>query len=202
MVTALKKRDMRIDLYRGLGAVGVIAIHTAFWSGESYVPSWFQSLTLLVDVPYFFFIAGKSACFHEGQMVKAGKSLGKMWLKWICSISILAIVCQIFRWSGVIDIRDLLWNYCFHISFESFPVLSGSIWFTPYYIVVTLVNQIILSVFLCSGERYENYKKWFCGILLFAFCWTAAGYDFLGINQYYLFYGFYWMIGIKWEVMY
>ena len=38
--------------------VNIVLIHTAFWSGQQYIPYWFSNLILLVDVPVFFFLAG------------------------------------------------------------------------------------------------------------------------------------------------
>lgn len=98
-------RDRKIDLYRGIAAIGVISIHTAFWSGEGYVPQWFQSVTLLVDVPYFFFIAGKSARFHVGQVFHAFRSLCRLWIKWIFAVSVLAVVCLFFK--GALQMRGI-----------------------------------------------------------------------------------------------
>lgn len=40
------KRNEYIDYLRGIASIGIIAIHTAFWSGQSYTPEWFQNLTL------------------------------------------------------------------------------------------------------------------------------------------------------------
>lgn len=58
-------RNTYIDMLRGIAALGVIAIHTAFWSGQSYTPIWFQSLTLLIDVPFFFFLSGWGARYAQ-----------------------------------------------------------------------------------------------------------------------------------------
>lgn len=33
-------RDNSLDFLRGLAIISVILIHTAFWTGGSYVPSW------------------------------------------------------------------------------------------------------------------------------------------------------------------
>lgn len=51
-------RHKEIDILRGLAMVNIVLIHTAFWSGQQYIPYWFSNLTLLVDVPVFFFLAG------------------------------------------------------------------------------------------------------------------------------------------------
>lgn len=56
-------RNNTIDFFRRLAALQVILIHTAFHSGSSYVPAWFQNLTLFVYVPVFFFLSGWSATY-------------------------------------------------------------------------------------------------------------------------------------------
>ena len=47
-------------------------IHTAFHSGASYVPYWFANITLLFDVPVFFFLAGWALQIN----IKRGKNDG------------------------------------------------------------------------------------------------------------------------------
>lgn len=82
----MTQRNAFIDAMRGVAALGVVAIHTAFHSGTAYTPSWFQSLTLLVDVPLFFVLAGWSGGYRVGQVGKTCKSLLTLWLKlaWFC----------------------------------------------------------------------------------------------------------------------
>lgn len=55
------QRNHYIDFLRGFAAVNIIFIHTCFWSGGSYVPEWMQSISLAVDVPFFFFLSGWSS---------------------------------------------------------------------------------------------------------------------------------------------
>lgn len=52
------EREHYIDLVRGIRAVSIILIHTCFFSGTAYVPMPMRSISLLLDVPAFFFIAG------------------------------------------------------------------------------------------------------------------------------------------------
>ena len=52
----MKKRNNNIDFLRGIATLCIILIHTAFWTGEMYLPAWFKNLTLLVDVPVFMYI--------------------------------------------------------------------------------------------------------------------------------------------------
>ena len=46
-----------IDYLKGIASIGIIAIHTAFWSGQSYTPEWFWNLTPRLDVPIFLYLA-------------------------------------------------------------------------------------------------------------------------------------------------
>lgn len=50
------KRDYYINFLRESAAINIIIIHTAFWSGRSYVPTIVQSIALLIDV--LLFLAG------------------------------------------------------------------------------------------------------------------------------------------------
>ena len=55
----IKTRDGYVDTMRGLAIVSVILIHTAFcFKSNSYCIDVIKNLTLLFDVPVFFFLAG------------------------------------------------------------------------------------------------------------------------------------------------
>lgn len=196
-MTNESKRNFNIDLFRGIAIINIIAIHTAFWSGESYTPHWFQSLTLLLDVPYFFYISGRSICFYEGDLFKTSKILLKTWLKWVFSITILAFIFRVIgSEGGAKDLRDLFQNYFFNVSLQSVFVLGGSTWFMPFYFVIIPINQIILAAMSQTNHKYEKYKKWYCSMLFVAFVWVITNHDLFGINQYYLFYSFFLMLGV------
>lgn len=48
-VGTFSQRNEYIDYLRGVAALGIVAIHTAFWSGQSYTPPWFWNLYVLVS---------------------------------------------------------------------------------------------------------------------------------------------------------
>ena len=50
-----KQRDSYIDVVKGLALLSIMLIHTVFWSGQDYVPSFCQNIVLCFDVPVFFF---------------------------------------------------------------------------------------------------------------------------------------------------
>lgn len=89
------KRNEYIDYLKGIASIGIIAIHTAFWSGQSYTPEWFWNLTLLLDVPFFFYLSGWGGQYSKKSIEKMLKSLGKIWIKWIYFITLVSILCAL-----------------------------------------------------------------------------------------------------------
>ena len=76
-------RNEYIDCIRGITTINIIAIHTAFWAGETFTPEWFRNLTLLIDVPLFFYLSGWASSLHKCSVEKTCRSLVKIWMKWI-----------------------------------------------------------------------------------------------------------------------
>ncbi|WP_026523806.1 acyltransferase family protein [Butyrivibrio sp. MB2005] len=198
------QRNDYIDFLRGVAAIGIVAIHTAFWSGESYTPEWFQSITLLLDVPFFFFLSGWGSGYSNVSLKKTIKSLSGIWTKWIVFVIFLEMACVILQFlhvlgasSGLLDGRDFVNNVFFHVGFSGFPVVAGSIWFMPVYFVVLLCNTIILCLVRCDflgGKEIETYIL----IFVFLFLWIYNGNSFLGLDTSiatFLFYSIFWTIG-------
>lgn len=189
-----------IDALRGIAALGIVAIHTAFWGGESYVPIWFKNMTLFLDVPFFFYLSGWGSSFHKYNIIKTTRSLGVIWLKWIYFISILALFCLISKWlpyqfAGVSDVRDLVNNYMMNVSFPGFRVVGGSIWFLQYYFVIVFINTFCLSLIQYS-EKEERFCKYYMIFLVILFVWISYGRYTLGIDlRYFVFYSLFWIMG-------
>lgn len=201
----MKSRNTYIDMIRGIAALGVICIHTAFWSGESYVPAWLKSLTLAIDVPLFFFLSGWGSSFRNSDIIKSCKSIGKIWLKWIYFVTLLAIFCMVsqylpYTFEGVGGLSDLVNNYMFNVSFPGFRVIRGSIWFMEFYFVITLFNSIIM-MFIEKSERKIELKKFYCILLPFIFIWITYGRVFIPISNVIIFYSFFWMLGQNKELL-
>lgn len=193
-------RNEYIDYLRGIAALSIIVIHTSFWYGQSYTPEWFQNLSLFVDVPFFFYLSGWGSSYGKPNIIKTGKSLITIHIKWIFFVTILAIICFILQknglyFQGIVDSRDLLNNYMFHPSFAGFPVIAGSIWFIPYYFFIMIINTTILMQIYNSPNEYKlkNFYMWF---LLYLFVWTQYQNFTLGLDlRYFSFYSFFWMLG-------
>ena len=64
-VNKFKDRNNYIDILKCIAIISVVFIHTAFSSGEKYVPRWFANFTLLFEVPMFFFLAGWSFSYSK-----------------------------------------------------------------------------------------------------------------------------------------
>ena len=194
-------RNSYIDFLRGIAAISIISIHTAFWSGESYVPEWFRNLTLFLDVPFFFFLSGWGSSYGKIELNKALKSLGRILSKWIVFILFVESVCLILinlgtfaPTVGLVDIRDFVKNVFFQVSFPGFPVIAGSIWFMPVYFVVVLCTTIIISVI--GIEKFKSEAGSYLILTIVLFLWVYYGNSFLGMNiSEILFYSIFWMMG-------
>lgn len=91
------ERNNYIDFLRGIAAMGIVAIHTAFWGGQSYTPEWFWNLTLFLDVPFFFYLSGWASSYRKSNVSKTGKSLINIWFKWVFFITLLSLFCVISK---------------------------------------------------------------------------------------------------------
>ncbi len=197
---ATSQRNDYIDLWRGIGAIGVIAIHTAFYAGQMYTPEWFWNLTLFLDVPLFFYLSGWASSYQKSDIVKTAKSLGMIWFKWIFFILCLSLFCWISQYlpwpfEGVHDFRELVNNFFFNVNIAGFPVVKDSVWFMEYYFVVVIINTIVIML-IQSSNRADELKKFYMLILAFAFAWASYGKYVLGLELlFFLFYSFFWMLG-------
>lgn len=52
------KRDLYIDFAKGLATLSIIFIHTAFWSGQFYIPAEVRVFSLVFDVALFYALSG------------------------------------------------------------------------------------------------------------------------------------------------
>ena len=51
-------RDLYIDFAKGLATLSIIFIHTAFWSGQFYIPAEVRVFSLVFDVALFYALSG------------------------------------------------------------------------------------------------------------------------------------------------
>lgn len=197
----MNERDTYIDTLRGIAALSVVAIHTAFWSGQSYTPQWFGNLTLFIDVPFFFYLSGWGSSFKkEIDIIRVGRSILKIWFRWIFFVCMLGGFCYFskfmpIKFAGVTSFRELIRNFFFDVTFSGFCVVGGSIWFMPWYFLVILGNSLILSI-INAKDRRSEYQKFYFGSLVAVFLWVSFGQPFFGFDvRFYVFYSMFWMFG-------
>lgn len=178
----MKKRNNNIDFLRGIATLCIILIHTAFWTGEMYLPAWFKNLTLLVDVPVFMYISGISFSYVNS-VSKNIVSLIKQWKKWIFFILIYTLLILIFK-NEQFAIKDFIcWLAYYFPNDTFFIVVQGSIWFWVMYIKVTIIGSIIICINNYLEKNKEKNKRNLIYILLLVtliFMYTTLS----GINEF------------------
>lgn len=185
------KRDYYLDFLRGIAALNIIIIHTAFWSGEGYVPTIIKNLTLLLDVPFFFFLSGWSSTYSKS--IRRLNGLAEIQKKYIFFLIIYTLLLSIFSKEDI-SALNFIYNlfYINNINSKLFPVVMGSIWFMPVYFTVSC---IFIENYL--EKQTSNLKYLYLLIFFFiGFIYTQLGYNFFNISINILFYSFFYTLGI------
>ena len=141
----MKERDLSLDFFRGIAAISVIFIHTVFWSGGSYVPEIFRTVALLVDVPFFIFLSGWSMNYSS-KLPRIFTNLLKIWFHWILFISLIDLFC-FFAFKNHITKSVWVKQIFFAVgnSIPNFPVINGSLWFMPMYVMVSICGGVFIN---------------------------------------------------------
>lgn len=135
-----KPRDYSIDFFKGITVISILLIHTVWWSGSDYVPNFARQLSLLIDVPLFFFLSGCSATFS---FKKATPFSGVVRL--VSLFSLAYFFYALFLHSEYLfdfTISALLLNY---LETPEIIVFSNSTWFIPVFVVIYVVGFIIVK---------------------------------------------------------
>lgn len=135
-----RPREHYINLVHGICAVSIVFIHTCFCSGSSYVPMPMRSISLLLDVSAFFFIAGMTrACIQKDTILRP--QLFKLSMFFV----LLGFLCNLID-GGV------TWASIFRPLFLTglsvsclFDAAAGSYWFVPVYACTIILVGIIIK---------------------------------------------------------
>jgi fucose 4-O-acetylase-like acetyltransferase len=182
-----QERDHYIDIVRGLASLSIIVIHTAFWSGESYVPQYFKSLTLLFDVPAFFFISGLSrGLLKRDNLVPS-------------SFKLIAVFCLIaFVYSLLFDRSFKPFIEAITINAPEMPrimTVTGSYWFVQVCIAVIFLGAIVLS----KMKRIAPFLPalgFLYFVLSYLYGFAANGGTLGANNNFIIFYGSLYLFGV------
>ena len=191
-------RNYYIDFLRGLAAINIIIIHTAFWSGSEYVPVWFQSLTLLIDVPLFFFIAGW-AFSYSSSFEKSLLNVLRTHLKYTVFLLIYTVVIFAFH-RAEFSPASALNTFFFVFPKENLllPVVDSSFWFLPvYYCVSIAVSGVIVLVSRLSTNQNGAFRilRLLLALVFFLFAFLSLQHSANGSLQTVLFYCLFFLLG-------
>lgn len=170
-----KTRNYNIDFLRGIATISVIIIHTTWWSGNMYLPSWFRNISLLVDVPAFIFISGIT--FHySNSIMKSLKNIYEQWKKWLYFLIYYALILLVF-FNSEFKINEIFsWIVYYFPKENSLQAVAGSVWFMLLFIKVSLICSIIICAvnkFLINEIERKQCFKYILFTLLFIFTYTS-----------------------------
>ena len=181
-MNAVPTRDLYIDFAKGLATLSIIFIHTAFWSGQYYIPAEVRILSLLFDVPLFYALSGLTS---GGNVEKTLFRLLKLQITYMIFVTVLFFADYFFKVLGLhfLSLEDLkafystfgqkyvplnistdpqwqnLGNWYLHsyTNADTFPVVMGSFWYLKVYFILTLFGVLILRFF-------PKHVWWFIGL--------------------------------------
>ena len=135
------QRAHYIDLIRGVCVLGIIFIHTCHHSGSAYVPLWLRSISLLLDVPAFFFVTGLTMAYIKKDMII--NSLFKLSMVF----TLLSLICNLLNrhFSGSALMESLFLNGMRLPEF--YKGVLWSYWFIPVYAIALILSTIIIKKF-------------------------------------------------------
>ncbi|WP_417428256.1 acyltransferase family protein [Halpernia sp.] len=166
------KRDLYIDFAKGLATLSIIFIHTAYWSGQYYIPAEIRIFSLVFDVPIFFALSGLTS---GNKIEKTLYRLLKLQITYMIFVTFLFFLDYFFKVFGLhffdinwlknfystfgskyvpINISDVpqwqnLGNWYLHqyTNADTFPVVMGSFWYLKVYFILTVFGVLILRFF-------------------------------------------------------
>ena len=176
------KRDLYIDFAKGLATLSIIFIHTAFWSGQFYIPTEVRVASLLFDVPLFFALSGITS---GGNVEKTIYRLLKLQITYMIFVTLLFFLDYFFKVFGI-NFFGIQWMKDFYSTFggkyvpqnistdpqwqnlgnwylhqytmaDTFPVVMGSFWYLKVYYILTVLGVLILRFF-------KSHINWFIGL--------------------------------------
>lgn len=192
----MKKRNYNIDFLRGIATIWIIVIHTAFWSGEAYLPAWFKNLTLLLDVPAFMYIAGLSFTYNNSFM-KTLKGLLEIWKKWLYFLIFYIIILLISK--DYAFFKDIFcWIFYYFPHETSLIVVQGSIWFILMYFEVSIFCSLVICLnnyFTKTDSKRNSNLLAIIMIVFFIFGYTSFAHTNMILSATTAFYSLMFLVG-------
>ncbi|MGE4514983.1 MAG: acyltransferase family protein [Chryseobacterium sp.] len=184
------KRDLYIDFAKGLATLSIIFIHTAFWSGQFYIPAEVRVFSLVFDVALFYALSGITS---GSNIEKTFYRLLKLQITYMIFVTFLFFLDYFFKVFGL-NFFSLEWLKNFYSTFgskytitnisnvpkwenlgnwylhqytnaDTFPVVMGSFWYLKVYFILTVFGVLILKFF----PKHINWFIVLCVILTLLF---------------------------------
>jgi hypothetical protein len=158
-------RDPFIDCFKGAMILWVIHIHTVFWSGYAYIPEHVRQITLLVDVPIFFFISGyltKPSGFYLA-LRKTAKSFIRLYFNYLAISCLVLAAVALFKtlisgWPQTdfsLAITSMLRLTPHGEIWDSIPVYNGSLWYIQDYLSLLVFVPLLLGIRLVYDSKIQ-----------------------------------------------
>lgn len=177
-------RDLYIDFAKGLATLSIIFIHTAFWSGQFYIPAEIRVFSLVFDVALFYALSGITS---GANIEKTLYRLLKLQITYMIFVTFLFFLDYFFKIFGL-SFFSMEWLQSFYSTFgskysttsisatpqwenlgnwylhqytnaDTFPVVMGSFWYLKVYYVLTVFGVLILRFF-------PKHINWFIGLCI------------------------------------
>lgn len=177
-------RDLYIDFAKGLATLSIIFIHTAFWSGQFYIPAEVRVFSLVFDVALFYALSGVTS---GSNVEKTFYRLLKLQITYMIFVTFLFFADYFFKVFGL-SFFSLEWLQNFYSTFgskyattgismepqwqnlgnwylhqytnaDTFPVVMGSFWYLKVYFILTVFGVLILRFF-------PKHINWFIAICI------------------------------------
>jgi peptidoglycan/LPS O-acetylase OafA/YrhL len=152
-----EKRLESIDIWKGVTILSVLVIHTVFWSGRLYLPDWIRQISLLLDVPVFFFISGYLLQSSSAKTVV--QRTGRQAIRLVADYGVVTLIVLVLAVALYFTLQlesrvelDLKTAIISALKFEPsgsvwevLQVYGGSMWYLRVYLSVLLVGFLILA---------------------------------------------------------
>lgn len=180
------QRDLYVDLIKGIGVLAIILIHTTFYSGDIYLPGYVRHLSLFVDVPLFFLVAG---LMSSGKLENTIKRLLKLQITYVFLMFLICITIFCFSGSGLVGMFASFFHNYSKLEVAPMLVLHGSLWYMRVYFCVLFFGTLII--------RYASAKEQFViSLLLFLTIVISIFINFIDVDvSYIIFYLFIFLVG-------
>lgn len=177
-------RDLYIDFAKGMATLSIIFIHTAFWSGQFYIPAEVRVFSLVFDVALFYALSGITS---GSNIEKTFYRLLKLQITYMIFVTFLFFLDYFFKVFGLTffsmewlqnfystfgskyaatSVSDIpqwqnLGNWYLHqyTNADTFPVVMGSFWYLKVYFILAVFGVLILRFF-------PKHTDWFIGLCL------------------------------------